>query len=135
MALASSAHTAAQWPKEHYEQAIQFQEPRRILLVLEEESQPQAFLIARVVDREWELENIAVAENSRRHSLGSRLLKELVEIARREKSEAIFLEVRESNQSAQLFYEKWAFVQTGHRPRYYQHPEEAAILYRLNLAP
>ena len=135
MAMASQASTAAQWPKEHYEQAIQVAEPRRILLALEEKSQIQAFIMARVVDREWELENIIVAKKSRHNNLGSRLLKEFVEIARQENAEAIFLEVRESNHAARAFYEKWAFTKTGRRPRYYKNPEEDAILYRLDLAP
>src|SRR4051812_13171585 len=38
MTLASQSHTAAQWPREHYEQAIQIAQPRRMLLVLEEKN-------------------------------------------------------------------------------------------------
>src|SRR4029077_13601984 len=36
MALVAEAPTAAQWPREHYQQAIQNSHPRRIMLVLED---------------------------------------------------------------------------------------------------
>ena len=38
-------------------------------------------MIARVVDREWEIENIAVAGPARRRGLGTRLLGELLDLA------------------------------------------------------
>src|SRR5882762_8717684 len=111
MALSSQTATAAQWPQEHYEQAIQAPQARRVILVLEERNTILAFLVARAVAREWELENIVVAGQARRRSLGSRVLSEFLDMARQEKAEAIFLEVRESNGAARAFYEKWAFAE------------------------
>ena len=133
MALASQSATAAQWPREHYEQAIQLPQPRRVMLVLEEQTTIQAFLVARAVAHEWELENIAVAGAARRRGLGSSILGQFLDMAREEKAEAVFLEVRESNRAARAFYGKWAFAETGRRPGYYSHPEEAAVVYRLDL--
>ena len=69
MALVAEAPTAAQWPREHYEQAIQNSQPRRVMLVLEDQT-IQAFLVARSVADEWELENIAVDANVRRQGTG-----------------------------------------------------------------
>jgi ribosomal-protein-alanine N-acetyltransferase len=133
MALASQSTAAAQWPREHYEQAIQLPQPRRVMLVVEEQTAILAFLVARSVANEWELENIAVAGEAHRRGLGSHVLNEFLDIARQEKTEAVFLEVRESNRAARAFYEKWAFTETGRRPRYYMQPEEDAVVYRLPL--
>jgi ribosomal-protein-alanine N-acetyltransferase len=60
------------------------------------------------------------------------LLSELLDIARGGGAKAIFLEVRESNQAARALYEKWAFLESGRRRRYYQEPDEDAILYRID---
>jgi len=57
----------------------------------------------------------------------------LQEVARAERAEAIFLEVRESNQAARAFYERHGFQPSGRRARYYSQPNEDAITYRLNL--
>ncbi len=134
MSLASQSSTAAQWPKEHYEQAIHAPQPRRVILVLEEKTTILAFLVARTVGDTWELENIVVAHDERRRGLGSRILSEFLGMARREQVTALFLEVRESNQAARAFYEKWAFEKTGCRINYYNHPEEDAVVYRLTLS-
>ena len=91
-------------------------------------------MIARVVDREWEIENIAVAGPAHRRGLGTRLVGQLLDLARGRSAVGVFLEVRESNHAARALYEKWAFLESGRRHRYYKDPEEDAILYRLGLA-
>ena len=106
----------------------------RVALIIEAESAVQGFLVARVVDTEWEIENIAVSGPARRRGLGTRLLGEFLDWARGEGALAVFLEVRESNRAARALYEKWAFVESGRRPRYYREPEEDAIIYRLCFA-
>jgi [ribosomal protein S18]-alanine N-acetyltransferase len=133
MGLASHAATAAQWSPEQYQQAFRSLQPRRLALVLEEQATVVAFLIAREVDQEWEIENIAVSGPARRRGLGSRLLGEFLDLIRREHAEAVFLEVRESNRAAQGLYEKWAFERAGRRSKYYRQPEEDAFTYRLSL--
>ncbi|HSS96287.1 MAG TPA: ribosomal protein S18-alanine N-acetyltransferase [Terriglobales bacterium] len=129
MSLIAEAPTAAQWPQEHYEQAIQNSYPRRVILVLVDKT-ILAFLVSRTVAEEWELENIAVASNARRKGLGSALLKEFLKLAQNEKARAVFLEVRESNNGARNFYEKFGFEKAGRRPDYYANPREDAIVYR-----
>lgn len=91
------------------------------------------FLVARHQGPEWELENIVVAPVSRRNSLGTRLLEELLSRAQGAGSECIFLEVRESNQAARAFYEKHRFEKTGRRRLYYSNPDEDAIVYQKSL--
>jgi [ribosomal protein S18]-alanine N-acetyltransferase len=99
-----------------------------------EEAQLQGFIIARTVGVEWEIENIAIAAKARRCGLGTRLLGELLDLARARGAEAVFLEVRESNRAARALYEKWSFREDGRRKKYYKDPEEDAILYRLAFA-
>lgn len=89
-----------------------------------------ALLIARAVDREWELENIVAENESRRRGIATRLLAEFLDHARSRNASAVFLEVRESNESARALYCKFGFVETGSRKGYYATPPEDAILYR-----
>jgi ribosomal-protein-alanine N-acetyltransferase len=132
MQLEKRAATAAHWSAEQYEALFRASAPGRAALIMREESGLQGFVIARVVGEEWEIENIAVAGPSRRRGLGTRLLGELLDSARAKGAAAVFLEVRESNQAARALYEKWAFRESGRRPRYYKDPAEDAILYRLD---
>jgi ribosomal-protein-alanine N-acetyltransferase len=131
MALEKRAATAAHWSAPQYEALFRGHHPERTALIIEDESGLQGFVIARAVDREWEIENIAIAAPARRHGLGTRLLGELLDLARGRGADAVFLEVRESNRAARALYEKWAFLEGARRPRYYKDPEEDAILYRL----
>jgi len=49
--------------------------------------------------------------------------------ARQANSDAIFLEVRESNTGARRLYEEFGFRETGRRKAYYTNPSEDAVLY------
>jgi ribosomal-protein-alanine acetyltransferase len=130
MALEKHAATAAHWSAEQYRSL--FSAPStRLILVIEGDAGVQGFLVARTLDPEWEIENIAIAGPARRRGWGTRLLGEFLDLARSQGAEAVFLEVRESNQAARSLYEKWAFVENGRRPGYYRDPEEDAILYHL----
>src|SRR5262249_35760397 len=99
-------------------------------LVVEENEVVVAFICGKDLGSEWEIENVAVATDARRRGLGSHLVGEFIRLARVAVAESVFLEVRESNHSARSLYEKWAFVESGRRPRYYSDPSENAILYR-----
>jgi ribosomal-protein-alanine N-acetyltransferase len=131
MALEKHAVTAAHWSAEQYRNAFSNDAPRRLALIVEEDADVQGFIVGRVLDDEWEIENIAVAGLARRRGLGSRLLGEFLDVARSGGAQAVFLEVRESNLGARRLYEKWAFVESGRRKHYYRDPEEDAIVFRL----
>ena len=153
MALQKHAATAAHWSVEQYEALFRASSPARIALVVEEENQEeenqeetnqeeenqqseaevQGFVIARAVGVEWEIENIAIAGPARRRGLGTRLLGEFLDLAKARGGEAVFLEVRESNHAACSLYERWAFMESGRRKKYFKDPQEDAILYRLDL--
>jgi ribosomal-protein-alanine N-acetyltransferase len=129
--LEKHAVTAAHWSQQQYEAVFSASTPRRLGLVLEDECALKAFLIARAVGADWEIENVAVAGPARRHGLGTRLLGEFLDRVRADGAAVVFLEVRESNHAARSLYEKWAFVESGRRKKYYRDPAEDAIVYRL----
>jgi len=135
MALEREAATAAHWSRAQYDAIFRTALPRRLCLVSESsQSLPelQAFLVAREIAREWELENVVVSAGSQRRGLGLQLLLALLDAARARAAEAVFLEVRESNLAARRLYEKAGFIHKGVRGGYYRNPEENAALYRLN---
>jgi ribosomal-protein-alanine N-acetyltransferase len=127
--IAQHAVTAAQWSPRHYEQVFS---PGRLALVIEQGGQVMAFIVGRAVSDEWEIENIAVAGNARRHGLGSHLLGEFLHHIRGNGASQAFLEVRESNVAARALYEKWAFIEAGRRKMYYQDPPEDAVLLKFS---
>ena len=137
MRLVNHSSTAAHWSREQYELVFAQEAPRRAAWIIEDKQRGahlQGCLVAHEIAGEWEIENIVVEESVRRQRLGTRLLLELQEVARAERAQAIFLEVRESNHAARAFYEHRGFQQSGRRGRYYSQPDEDAITYRLSLA-
>ena len=77
-----------------------------------------------------ELANIAVAPGCRGRGVGSALLDAVLAAARERGAREVFLEVRESNQTARAMYERRGFQQIGRRPGYYQRPREDAWVMR-----
>lgn len=130
MALARHAATAVHWTRADYDRIFQPGGPERVALVLEEEA-IAAFIVAKALGPEWEIENVAVSGPARRRGLGSRLLGQLLDLARSRGALQVFLEVRASNHAARALYEKWAFVESGRRKAYYADPPDDAVLYRL----
>lgn len=139
IALERACPSAAHWTEPHYRAAIEPQEadPERLVLVAEASSglrELTGFLVARHVAREWELENIVVGPSLRRKGIGQNLLDALFQRATETNSQSVFLEVRESNDSARRLYEAAGFQRSGRRKLYYSGPSEDAILYRCPVA-
>jgi len=155
MDLERQSPLAAHWSRQQYEglfvdriidrivdEGRQPSEPFVLIARDESEQQPEsissspgilAFLVARRVDAEWELENIVVAEAARRRGVGEGLLRAFIAHARAGCGNRIFLEVRKSNQAARALYRKAGFEEVGLRKGYYLSPVEDAILCRLSL--
>jgi [ribosomal protein S18]-alanine N-acetyltransferase len=140
MDLERQSPSAAHWSRQQYEGLFAApgsnQQSERVAWAAEDESgAPEllAFLVAHQVDAEWELENIVVAGKAQRRGVGTRLLSEFIAHARTALGSGIFLEVRESNQSARAFYHAAGFEETGLRKSYYSVPVENAILCRQRL--
>ena len=119
---------ASHWSAAEYDRIL----AEELLLVAEVEGDIAGFLCARLAAEDWELENIAVAGTYRRQGVARELLEGL--LSRIHSGSAIFLEVRESNHAARRFYEKRGFIEAGRRRRYYQQPEEDAVVYELRVA-
>jgi ribosomal-protein-alanine N-acetyltransferase len=131
MTLERESPPAAHWSRNQYEAALRGSAPQRLVLVLEEGLGIQGFSVARVLGREWELENIVISAQSQRRGLGTSLLGELLKQAQSKDAASITLEVRETNLVAQALYRKCGFSEIGRRPRYYGEPEEDALIYQL----
>ncbi len=143
--IASHSATAAQWNQSEYLKLFATDDPEdqpqveagtktqpqpRTALVVEQSGSVVGFIVARQLEDEWEIENIAVTGSARRCGLGSRLVGELLELVRNRGGKSIFLEVRESNRAARSLYEKWAFIEVGRRKMYYQNPAEDALVLK-----
>jgi ribosomal-protein-alanine acetyltransferase len=112
--ILEQSREAAQWIPDGYD-----------FFVAETGDQVSGFLVWRqTAPDEIEILNLAVAAEFRRKGIATSLL-EAVSAA------DIFLEVRESNLAARQLYAAAGFVESGLRPRYYQHPVEGAIVMRL----
>lgn len=92
------------------------------------------FVEMRLITSVLEIVNIAVLPEFRRCGIGHKLLRSVLEVAARERVEEIWLEVRESNETAIRFYEAHNFQTTGKRRKYYSAPIEDAALMNLKIA-
>jgi ribosomal-protein-alanine N-acetyltransferase len=81
----------------------------------------------RVLD-EAHITNVAIDQDLRRHGHGSRLLKRLLESARKHGLTRATLEVRESNTAAKNMYAKFGFEAVALRRGYYAATHENAVI-------
>ncbi|PWK84712.1 ribosomal protein S18-alanine N-acetyltransferase [Fulvimonas soli] len=80
--------------------------------------------------------NVCIGADWRGRGLGRHLLRRLLDIARWNGAERVFLEVRPSNPVAKRLYDSIGFREIGRRPRYYpaRDGREDAIVMELDLA-
>jgi ribosomal-protein-alanine N-acetyltransferase len=74
-----------------------------------------------------------VHPDHRRHRIASRLLHAALDALWEEGVQIAFLEVRESNQGARVFYERHGFAEVGRRRNYYRLPREDALILARSL--
>jgi [ribosomal protein S18]-alanine N-acetyltransferase len=91
------------------------------------------YLIGREAAGSGEILNLAVAPEFRRRGIGGALLESGLSAFRRRRATEVFLEVRESNHSAQSLYLARGFRPVGQRASYYRNPREDALVLRLPL--
>lgn len=119
------------WNEKSFEYAINHIEDmsyRYIFLkAINEDNQIMGYIIATVVADDCEIHNVAVDIPFRRNHIAERLFKQLENEIFGIASN-IYLEVRESNISAQKLYQKLDFQIVGERKNYYDYPRENAIL-------
>jgi ribosomal-protein-alanine N-acetyltransferase len=122
---------AAQWTEWGFRELLGW---RGVLaLVSEVESKACGFIIGRQVGEEAEILNLAVIPAKRRRGEGGALVEAALDEFRARHVSRVFLEVRESNESAIAFYAGRGFSKTGRRAGYYHDPEEAAIVMEMKL--
>lgn len=88
------------------------------------------FLAGRAASDEFEIVNLAVARSYRQRGAGTGLVNAALAWSYTAGATTAFLEVRASNRTAIAFYTRVGFKFSGRRPKYYQFPEEDAVLMR-----
>ncbi len=103
-------------------------------LRLDEHSRLLGYLVALPGFEETHLLNLTVAPAHQRAGHGSAMLAGLIQQASTRGDQALWLEVRPSNQPAQLLYQRLGFVEVGRRRDYYPaeraQREDALVLRR-----
>jgi ribosomal-protein-alanine N-acetyltransferase len=94
---------------------------------------PAGYLIAREVAGTGEVLNLAVSPDFRRRGVARALLRAGLTFLRKRRVEEVFLEVRESNRTAQALYQSLGFRPVGQRAAYYRNPREDALVLWLAL--
>lgn len=77
---------------------------------------------------EGEIARIAVDPSLRRLGTATQLMDELEKYCEQNNILKIMLDVRESNLPAISFYKKCGFLEDGIRKKFYENPEESAVL-------
>ena len=89
----------------------------------------------RVLD-ELHINNLAVLPESRRSGIATALLDHVFRAGKALGAQRVTLEVRRSNESARVLYERFGFSVAGVRREYYSKPvEDALVLSREHLEP
>lgn len=114
------------WPASGFHSLLDARTSR--MTVAERDGQVLGYSVVIVVQDEAELANIAVAEHARGEGIGRQLLSAVLEAARAEGVQSMYLEVRESNVAARSLYASLGFVSSGRRRGYYQEPDEDALV-------
>ena len=116
------------WSPESF--APEFDDPYTWFRVAEVDGTIRGYVIARIVARQGEIANIAVAPTHRGTGLGGVLLDAAVTTAEAAECEAVWLEVRVSNEPALRLYTSRRFEPIGRRRGYYRSPVEDALVLR-----
>ena len=118
------------WPINSFQDCLAFGHQ---CLVLEQDNTIQAYGIMSIEIDSGHILNLCVRPELRHQGIGRWMLGHLLQRAEAAEVEAVFLEVRASNQPAIHLYHTMAFVQIGVRKDYYPSetgPEDALILMR-----
>lgn len=103
--------------------------------VAEVDDAVSAFLVALTVQEDCQLMNIGVDIAHQRVGIASALMTHLLQFAKLNACDQVFLEVRASNKGAIALYEKFGFKQVGVRVNYYpaDRGREDALTFQLRV--
>lgn len=91
------------------------------------------FFAGWIVEDELHVNNVATHQEYRRIGIGRRLMETAIDEAGRRGVAHVILEVRASNEAAQLLYRNLGFSFVGRRRDYYRLPTEDALVMKLKL--
>ncbi|MBU2530819.1 MAG: GNAT family N-acetyltransferase, partial [Elusimicrobia bacterium] len=74
------------------------------------------------------LNGIIVARENLRNKVASRLMAKMLEYAKKNSCEEIYLEVNIKNNAAISFYNKIGFTKVGQRPKFYNGKDDAVLM-------
>lgn len=116
------------WSYESYKDEINLESSFTVVAKID--NQTVGFLVGRLIIEEncAELYNIGIDLHFRQKSIGTKLIESFIKSCVDNKLEKIFLEVRESNETAIQFYLKHNFSSLSKRKNFYSNPTEDAIL-------
>ena len=103
-------------------------EDHSYMLIAEENGRICGYLNTTFVLDEMNLNRICVLPQYRRIGLGTALVGRMFDYARTHGICTIYLEVRESNDSAQRVYRRFGFKVVGERANFYQNPTETGLV-------
>lgn len=120
------------WPLAAFEEHLD--DPDADGLIAEGGSQIVGYACYRFDCGEIHLTNLAVAPAHRRKSVAKELLGHILDLAGQLECDAVFLEVRSSNEGAREFYEAQGFAASDLCQDYYVSPSEDALVMRRRLS-
>lgn len=120
------------WSKQSLEETLQYESNQ--FFVAQVDGMIVGYMGLISVGVEADVTNIAVLPNMRNQGIASTLLKTMLAKVKALGVEVVFLEVRESNESAIHIYKKYGFVPITTRKHYYQNPVEDAIVMSADLS-
>jgi len=116
----------APWSQAKFDDSLNNPKTLARLLVIDE--QVLGYFVATYSSDSVDLLNICIHPNHQHQSLGVQLFDHLVQLLQTLGIGTIFIEVRRSNKSAFLFYQKLGFKVIDNRKKYYSNGEDAKIL-------
>lgn len=116
------------WPEECFHSELE--NPISIWLVVLLHDSVIGYVGCQSVLGDADMMNIAVELSHRGKGIGAKLINTLITVLRERDVFSLTLEVRPSNQSAIMLYQKLGFLQIGKRVGYYFHPKEDALILR-----
>jgi len=115
------------WGKKGLE--AEFENKHSVTLVAEgEEKNIQGFINFWILPPAISLNGIIVARENLRNKVASRLMAKMLEYAKKNSCEEIYLEVNIKNNAAISFYNKIGFTKVGQRPKFYNGKDDAVLM-------
>ncbi len=118
------------WSAALVEQGIAGELPTVHYLVHRDDGLVTGYVVVSMAGDVAELQRIAVDPDQRRTGVATRLLGEVVRLARADGADRVLLEVREDNLAALAFYAARGFTELARRPRYYRDGATAVVMSR-----